>query len=267
MKPLVHFASVLAFAAAAPAFADDAATGPVVSSQSAGGPALVFSLRGGVAGAPAYFGSEKMEAAPDLGFNFHFLRFGDREFGNPDPWQDSLGFGVHGSFRYIGERDSSDHSKLRGLDDVDAALELGLGVGYATENLYAFADVRRGFGGHEGTVAEVGFDAVIRPNDRLRLAFGPRFFWGNDEYADTYFGITPAESSASLPTYDPDGGLLSAGVEFSARYKINDLWGIEGAVNYNQLNDDAEDSPIVRNGDRDQWAVRIGFTRVFSIGG
>lgn len=270
MKRLTCIVSALAIAAAtSPALAGEtgALTAPALSTQSAGGPAFVFSLRGGVAGAPAYFGSEKFEAGADVGFRFHYLRLGSREIGNPDPWQEDLGFGVHGSFRVISERDSSEHNKLRGLDDVDAAYELGLGIGYMLQNAYFFADLRQGFGGHEGTVGEIGMDAIFRPNDKLRLAIGPRFFFGNDEYADTYFGVTSGEASVALPAYDADGGQLSAGVEVSARYRLTDVWGVEGAVNFNRLNNDAAESPITRRGDRDQWSARIGLTRVFSIGG
>lgn len=172
---------------------------------------------------------------------------------------------MHGSFRYIGERDASDHSELRGLDDVDAALELGLGVGYTARNFEAYADIRRGLGGHEGIVGELGADVIARPSDRWKLSFGPRLLWGNDAYADTYFGISPAEASVSLPAYDPDAGLMSAGVELGARYQINDSWGVESAVTWENFTNDAEDSPIVQNGDSDQWRFRIGVTRVFNL--
>ena len=264
-------AVVLALLAASPAVAEapDRATtiDPVISTAGSGG-AFVFSLRGGLAGNPAYFGSDEIEAGPDLGFKFHYLRLGNGfEIGNPDPWAETLGWGFHGAFNYIGERDPNDHNELAGLDKVDAAVELGFGVGYTAQNFSAFADVRRGFGGHEGLVAELGADAILRPNDRLTLTLGPRLLWGNNEYADTYFGVTPAEASASLPAYNPDSGLISAGVEFGAMYQLSDVWGVEGAITYDAFQNDAENSPIVRNGDSDQWGIRIGLTRVFSIGG
>ncbi|WP_417723360.1 MipA/OmpV family protein [Salipiger sp.] len=225
-----------------------------------------FTLRGGVSSAPEYFGSDDYKAGPDAGFRFNYLRLGNgREFGTPDPWDDPTGWGLHGSFRYIGERDSSDHSELRGLDDVDAALELGLGIGYSSEYFSGYADVRRGFGGHESWVGEIGADAILRPTPDLRLSLGPRLFYGSDGYTDTYFGITPAEASATLPAYDPDGGLVSAGIELGARYRINDAWGLEGAVTWQQFRNDAADSPIVENGSDDQWRVRLGVTRTFNL--
>ena len=231
-------------------------------------PQLVFTLRGGVASAPEYFGSDEYAVAPDLGFRFNFLSLrSGRSFGNPDPWADSMGLTFGGTFRFIQERKTDDFSELAGLEDIDAAVELGVSMRYGTENFAAFGEVRRGFGGHEGWVGEVGADAILRPTDRLRLSVGPRLFFGDDAYSDTYFGITPAEASAALPAYDPEGGMVSAGVEFGARYQLNDVWGLEGAVTWEKFTDDAGDSPIVEQGSDEQWGVRFGVTRVFSIGG
>ncbi|MGY9048309.1 hypothetical protein P775_10485 [Puniceibacterium antarcticum] len=232
-------------------------------------PVLLFSLSGGVTSTPEYFGSDDVNAAPYLGVKFHFLRLPNgREVGSPDPWQGSEGFGIHGSARYIGERDSSDYSALRGADDVDATLELGGGIGYTLRNFDVFADVRRGFGGHEGWVAELGADYILRPTDRLRLKMGPRLLWGDEEYTDTYFGVNAASVAPGRPLYEADGGLVSAGLEFGARYQLSDVWGLEGAVTYDVLQNDAADSPLVDgSGEKDQWGIRLGVTRVFQIGG
>ncbi|WP_245819063.1 MipA/OmpV family protein [Marivita hallyeonensis] len=246
--------------------ADDAVM--IAPAPAPAAPRFVFTLRGGVSMDPEYFGSEDYEVGPDVGFRFNYLSLRNgREFGNPDPWAENLGFGVGGSFRFVGERDSGDFDELAGLDDIDPAVELGVSLNYGTENFNTFAAVRRGFGGHEGWVGEIGADAVMRPTDRLRLSLGPRVFFGDEEYSNTYFGITADEASAALPTYELDGGLVSAGVEFGARYQINDVWGLEGAVTWEKFQNDAADSPIVEQGDDEQWGVRFGVTRVFSIGG
>ncbi|ETX15338.1 MltA-interacting MipA [Roseivivax halodurans JCM 10272] len=263
---LAAAAATAAAFAAAPALAQDLGYGtdPVISTQ--GGPGLVFTLRGGVATSPEYFGSDDYELGPDLGFSLNYLRFGGRDFGNPDPWAERRGFGLRGSFRYIGERDSDD--ELDGLDDIDAAYEVGFGLGYTAEYYSVFADVRRGFGGHEAVVGEVGADAIFRPSDRLQITFGPRALFAGEDYADTYFGVSAAEAAASsFDAYDADGGLVSTGAELGMRYRLSDAWGVEGAITYDTYRGDAEDSPIVRDGDNDQWGARIGLTRTFSIGG
>ncbi|ANT60461.1 MltA-interacting MipA [Salipiger sp. CCB-MM3] len=276
MSPLRHLAPMTLAAAlfASPALAQDfgvtdssgtAQAAPVTSTQSAGN-VFTFTLRGGVSAAPKFLGSDEYEAGPDLGFSFKHLRLrGVPEIGGDDPWADSYGWDVHGSFRYLGKRDSSSDSALSSLDDIDPTYEVGLGVGYTAEQYEAFADIRRGFGGHEGYVGSVGIDYVVRPTDRWKLTLGPRFIWANDEFLDTYSGIDPDEATTDLPAYDPDGGLVSAGLQFGARYQINDLWGVEGAVTWDNLQGDAADSPIVDEGSNDQFRVRVGVTRVFNL--
>lgn len=262
-------------ALAAPAYA----AGPVDTTAQAGvispsvtpvptRPQLVFTLRGGVAASPEYFGSDDYAVGPDLGFSFNYLALRNgRSFGNPDPWADRMGLSFGGSFRVIQDRKTDDFDELAGLDDIDAAFELGGSVRYGAEHFAAFGEVRRGFGGHEGWVGEIGADAIVRPTERLQLTLGPRLFFGDDTYTDTYFGITADEASAALPAYDPEGGMVSAGIEFGARYQINDVWGLEGAVTWEKFTDDAADSPIVEQGSDEQWGIRFGVTRVFSIGG
>ena len=113
---------------------------------------------------------------------------------------------------------------------------------------------------------EAGIDAVFNPTPDLRLRAGPRVFWGDNRYARTYFGVTAAESGASgLAAYTPSGGALSAGIELGAFYALNDEWGIDSALTWTRLTGDAGASPIVAQGDRDQFKLRVGLTKRFSF--
>ncbi|MCK0167786.1 MipA/OmpV family protein [Jannaschia sp. S6380] len=259
-----HSVAFLALTACA-ASAQDLGT-PVFSSQSQG-PALGFTLRGGVESAPSYFGAEGNEAGPTFSGELNYLRLGGFTFGNPDPLFVPTGLGAIGSFRYIGERDDDDDSELRGLDDVDASLEIGGGLRYATRDYQIFGVVRYGAVGHESFVGELGADVFVRPSDRLTLSVGPRALFGDDDYASTYFGVTEAESIASGGNFDPfdaDGGLLSSGIEFGAGYRLNENWGVDAAVTYEKLRNDAADSPI--SADDEQFKASIGVTRRFTLG-
>ncbi|GGG70406.1 membrane protein [Salipiger pallidus] len=239
---------------------------PVIAAAQSGEPGLMFSLRGGLSVAPEYFGSDDYAVGPDLGFKFHGLTLRNgRSFGAGDPWSDRYGWNIHGAFRFIGERDASDFDDLRGMDDVDAALELGFGFGYTSEYFSGYTDFRRGFGGHEAWVGEAGADLIARPNDRWKLSVGPRLNWGGNDFVDTYFGVDGDEATATRGTFNPDAGLYSAGVEMGATYRLNDDWGIEGAVTWEQYQGDAADSPIVESGSDDNWTLRLGVTRNFHL--
>ncbi len=245
---------------------DVVSTQGTVSSQGTG-PAIGFTLRGGVESAPEYFGSADNEAGPALAGSLNYLRLGGFTFGNPDPLYLPEGFGINGSFRYIGDRDDADNPELSGLDDVDASLELGGGLRYSTRAYQVFGNLRYGVIGHEAIVGELGADVLVRPTDRLTLRMGPRALFGDGDYASTYFGVTEAENVASagnFAAFDPEGGLMSTSVELGAGYRLTDNWGIDATVSYERLRDDAARSPIVQ--DDDQVRASIGVTRRFSFG-
>ena len=223
--------------------------------------------RVGVAVAPAYPGASEYEVGPDIGFSFGRLGLGGSRFGND--YERILGFGFSPSVGYIGERDSSDYAAIRGLNDVDATFELGVGGIYRWEDAEVFGRVRRGFGGHEGFVAEIGADYVARPTERLLLRAGPRMSLGDDDYASAYFGVSGAESLATggrLGAFDADGGVTSAGLEAVATYRLGADWAVEGGVSYDKLLGDAGDSPITQAGSDDQFGLRLGVSRRIRFG-
>ncbi len=245
-----------------------AATGGYAAAAAAQTVGARATVLGGIKTSPAYFGSDEYEAAPTFSLTLDYLRLpGGFQIGDPAPSGEIYGFKPRFSFRYVTERDVSDHPELAGLDDVDTAVELGAGLGYEARDFRVFADVRNGVVGHHDWVGVVGADAIVRPSDALTLTAGPRVNFGDEGFADTYFGISGAEAAASgLDPYDPSGGLTSVGVELSARYSLSDRWGVEGVAAYDRLVDDAADSPIVGLGSEDQYELRLGLTREISLG-
>jgi len=230
-------------------------------------PDVVVTLRAGVQVSPAYLGSDEYELGPDFAARFDYIRFpGGFEYGSSRTVGFRTGWGIQGSFRYLGERNSDDHDEIEGLDDVDWAAEAGLGVGYEQRNWRVFTDVRYGFVGHNAWVGEIGADGIAYPVEGLTLTAGPRLSFGDDRFADTYFGVNGDESVASgLDPYRADGGLLGAGIEVGARYLFNERWGVEGAATWDRLVNSAADSPITATGSEDQYSVRVGITRRISL--
>lgn len=223
---------------------------------------LRYDVRAGIQGRPAYFGSDEYVAAPDFALHFDYARLkglgeiGSTEGGRP------RAIGLRGSVRYIGERDSDDYDDLDGLDDVDMSLELGLGVVYRQKHFEAFGDVRYGVTGHNGVVGELGADAIFFPSDRWEFRVGPRFTFGDSNFAGTYFGVDHDEvRDSGMSYFDADGGLLGAGIEATAKYRLNDLWGIEAGLRADNLLNDAADSPITKRGSESQVRLRLGITR------
>jgi outer membrane scaffolding protein for murein synthesis (MipA/OmpV family) len=246
---------------------EEPAPAPVPTPPAISAPDLIFTLGGGVGVEPTYFGSDSYEAVPAFSFSLDYLRLpGGRSFGSTDPSYTATGLSPTFSFRVIKERSAADHVELTGLNDIDLSVELGMGLAYRQENFQVFANARYGVIGHEAWVGDIGADLIVRPTDKLTMTLGPRLFLANEDYAATYFGVTPAESLASgLPAFAPRGGALSAGVELGATYAINDTWGMFGAVRWDRLLNDAATSPITGLGSEDQFSARIGLTRRFTL--
>ncbi len=237
--------AVLAAAAPMAAMAQDDANG--VSFRFGLGPSF----------APEYFGSE--DIAPGVGAKFRLerLQFGSLSLGGSD----NYGLGMTGSFRFVGARSADDFDELAGLDDIDASVEVGGGLAFTTPDYDVFAVLRYGVVGHESFVAEFGSDVYYRPTDQLTFKAGPRLLLGDDDYAQTYFGVAGA---VSLPDYAAQGGLISAGAVAEATYAINDDWEVIGTLQYDQLRSDAANSPITQSDD--QVSGSIVLTRRITLG-
>ncbi|QPZ92926.1 MipA/OmpV family protein [Thioclava electrotropha] len=227
---------------------------------------VTFTIGAGARYAPSYFGADHYDTSPTAKVKLNSFSLQGMRFGSNDPNYEKLGPNVHGSFRLVGGRNSSDYSEIAGLDDVTTSLELGLGLGYQAPQWGAFADMRYGVVGHNAVVAEIGADWKPIKTDNFKLSIGPRVFYGSGLYNRTYFGISPSESTASgLAAYSPDGGLVSTGLELSATYQLGNDWAVEGKLNYDRLQGDAADSPIVQQGSREQSSVSLMLTRRVSF--
>ena len=175
---------------------------------------------------------------------------------------------IYPSFNYIGKRNSADSNELKGLDDVDWALEAGLGISYRYDWIRGFVEVRQGFNGYSGQVANFGIDLIADPTEDLELRFGPRAGWGSQDYMKTYFGVTSQEAAAS-PLYDKsykaDAGFNTVGLAGTATYNLDERWKLHALVGWDRLVGDAGNSPIVKAGSENQFYAGTGLTYRFAF--
>ena len=226
---------------------------------------FVFFLGIGGVVVPEYDGAEDYQISPQPIISVEYLSIpGLGAFGG----KDGRGFSVGPSFGYIGERDASDYDGLDGLDDVDATYELGLKAGYEWDHAEIYGAVRYAFGGADGFVGDIGANLIARPTERIVLKAGPTASFASSDYMDAYFGVTTSESfntGGRLAPYDPDGGFKSVGVAASARYEVFTDWFVDADASYSRLVGDAKDSPIVEEGDANQFTFGLGISKRFSL--
>jgi outer membrane scaffolding protein for murein synthesis (MipA/OmpV family) len=226
----------------------------------------VIDLGLGASVGPRYDGASDylVQPVPIIGFSrLRLPVIGD--FGGPDA---KRGVFFFPTFDFIGSRDAGDDPDLQGTRDIDWALAVGVGAGYRYDFWRVFAQADYGFNGYSGFRGQIGADVIASPLERATLSFGPRLAWAGDDYMDTYFRVSDAESAASggqLASFSADGGLRSVGAAVIASYALTDRVFLLGNARYDQLVGDAGDSPIVRAGDDDQFTFGLGLSYRFAF--
>lgn len=149
--------------------------------------------------------------------------------------------------RYRFGREEDDDAALRGLGDMDGAVEAGAFVSYSAGSLLADLTVAKDVAdGHDGVLADAGiaWRATISP--RMRGSVRASATWANDTYMKNVFGISPAQSARSgLRTHVAGAGIKDVGLAFNLSYSLTENWSVSGRVAYSRLLGDAADSPIV----------------------
>lgn len=149
---------------------------------------------------------------------------------------------------------------LLGMGDVKAAGEVGGFVEKAFGPLRARGEVRKGFGGHDGVVADLSASYRARMG-RMIGSVGPRATVASGAFMRTYFGIDAGQSARTgLTRYDADGGLLSYGLGGSVVRPIDRRQAITLFTSLERLGGPAADSPLVRErGRRAQFTLGLGY--------
>ncbi len=84
-------------------------------------------------------------------------------------------------------------------------------MGYRFGAWSVFANLRQGFGGHDGLVGEAGIDYTFKPTQvaRAQHRYAPQLH-ANANYLQTYLGVTAANRSRlAFARYEPGGGIGS----------------------------------------------------------
>ena len=210
------------------------------------------SIGGGVGFAPDYEGSEDYEAVP--------VPFADVKFDN-GMFVKLLGLNLRANlipsdmwrlgpvYNYRAERDDVDNS-FGGfvIDNWFVSLEYMADMGDAYDGWYS--------------KLKGGYNWVI--NNSWALSIGASTTYANDDYMQTYFGVSRKDAARSgLDRYNADSGIKDVGIDLGLNWIINQNWSTKGIASYTRLVGDADDdSPVVDEGDEGQFfgAVLVVYT-------
>lgn len=222
----------------------------------------------GVQLVPSYPGSDDVSFRPlvdlarkrgDRPFEFKAL---DESFGFSVLRVEGLSVGP--AINFVSSRSGSDVGA--DLPKIGFTVEAGAFAQYSlSKNVRVRAEVRRGLGGHDAWIGNLGADYIARKGDDWLFSVGPRVTIASERYQNAYFSVAPEDSVASgLPAYSAAGGVQSAGAIVGYLRRLSPRWGIHSFAKYDRLLGDAADSPIVRRfGSRDQISGGVALSYTF----
>lgn len=163
---------------------------------------------------------------------------------------------------YRSGRDESDGDRLGGLGDIDDGLVVGGYAGFRIGKLLLDVSAATQVTGDDsGVLVRAGAEVAHNLSNHLRVTTRVGATFADDDYAETFFGITPqqaARSTAGLAAYDAGAGLKDIHVDLGAQLNLSDSWRLQLGGRYARLIGDAGDSPIVES--KDQFTGRLGLT-------
>jgi MipA family protein len=226
-----------------------------------------YTLGLGVAAVPDYEGSEDYKAAPlpiaraQKGYQYGQL-FGSKVTSNlvADP-----NFRAGLVAQYISKRDDVENNRVDNLKTVDPALMLGGLAGYdlhLNPGTLGFEvewthDV---IDGNDGWLLQPEIRYRQKLDDKWGLNVSTTLTYASNDYMDTYFSISPADSARSgLPTYNASAGFKDVGATMALTYNFTENWTGGGLIGYKRLLNDAEDSPVTKVGNENQYVAGLFF--------
>jgi outer membrane protein len=163
-------------------------------------------------------------------------------------------------YNYRGSRSRVDNNRVDDMQNVSDASELGAFAGFDYNSWFGslefLADVGDAHEGWLGT-AKAGYNWAASKS--WTLSFGLSATYADDDYMETYFGVSGRDSARSgLREYDADEGLKDVGFDLGISCQFTENWGGRLLGNYKLLLDDAdESSPVTDEGSQHQFFLGI----------
>ena len=218
-----------------------------------------YAIGGGIGVRPDYEGSSDYEFVP--------LPAGSARFSN-GMYVQLLGLNLRANlipskmwrlgpvYNYRPERSDVENNKVDKMKNISDANELGVFGGFEWSNWFVFLDVLADTGNaYDGWYATLkgGYNWMI--SNEWMLSMGAHTTYANDDYMETYFGVSASDSARSgLSRYNADGGMKDYGIDLGLNWNFASSWALRGVASISELVGDADnDSPVVDEGSETQF--------------
>lgn len=217
----------------------------------------------GVAAVPDYEGSDDYEAVPVPYLNWQ----GEHRYFNLTGLTakanllgvDFIEFGPRLHIRR--KRDDVHNNQVDDMRSTDTAVEVGAFVAAKYQRWRAEAwvsqDVANAYNGQLAG-AQGSYTYPISASWVLKGAVNTTYASGR--FMETYFGVDSEDSQRSgLREYNANAGFKDVGGDVALSYTGWERWGLTGVFSYDRLLNDAEDSPVTKVGDENQYVAGLFF--------
>ncbi len=212
----------------------------------------------GVGMLPDYVGSDDYTWGVLPAFRYEFGNYRNIEiignYGTINLIDDgNFKFGPAMRYRF-GRDDDVDDDAVGNLPEIDDAFELGFTLSGSwvlnddpRNRFVAGVDAlwdTSGVSNGQNTTAYVRYWAPV--SEAVDLGIAGSVVYTDDNFNETYFGVSPAGSAASgIPVFDAGGGVSSFNIQPMMMVHLSRNWHVGGGVRFTELTGDASDSPLV----------------------
>lgn len=152
------------------------------------------------------------------------------------------------------------HKSLRGLGDIPAQAVMGAFVSYLPfDSLHLQASSSHGAGSNrDGATLQLGARYIKPLAQDFRIGVGLGAMWMNREYAQSYFGVTAAQSQASgLASFELNEGGRVAVASAELSYRVMNKWQLTVQLERQQLLGILKRSPLAMDSASDTVRVLV----------
>ena len=218
-----------------------------------------LTLGGGVGVAPRYSGSDENRVSTALVLDYSMrngffvsstrgLGYGN-SLGNVD-YSAALSYRTGRKDHNVDSdtmSDGSDH--LRGMGNVKGSALGVVGLGYKLTNwLSAQLQAEVPFSQRDnGAALHFGIVSPLYHSPKNSVTLGLTSSWGTNDYMQTYYGVSAAQSAASgFTQYTAGSGIYACSLNLDWTHNFTESWSVVADAGYTQLAGDARNSPIVQ---------------------
>jgi len=239
---------------------------PLVLAQPVEDDAWHFNFGMGVFSQPKYLGSSETRTSAMPVFNASKGRF---QLGalpaagvplgvgytliQEGPWRFGLGIGTG-----LGNPRTANYGNaLSSLGEIKQTTLGAVSGSYSEGAVSATASYIGDIGGHQqGTRALLDVMLKTRPMDKWVLSAGPGMTLMDSQYAQTFYGVTEAQSASSgYITYKASAGINALRFGASANYELSRELSLGARLSVSKLQGDASNSPTVEKGTQASYGL------------